>query len=329
MRTLVTGSTGGLGLNLVERLVADGYQVDGTGRNSTIGKQVTDMGAAFTPAHLEDKDTLCKLCQNKEVVFHCAGFSSPWGRRDDFVSANITGTSNIVSACLETGVRRLVHISTPSIYFDFKDRFDVSESAILPEKFVNNYAATKRDAENIVMVAASQGLEVVILRPRGIFGPHDTALFPRLIKVAKRGRMPLFNGGNALVDVTYVGNVVDAMVLAASAPNRAIGQAYNITNAEPISVRQLLEKTFKALQLDVSFFTLPYQPALAVAGAMEVIASLLPDRPEPPLTRYSVGVLSKSQTLDISAAKEHLGYRPQVSIEDGIERFSTWWRMRG
>ena len=328
MRALVTGATGGLGLNLVERLVSDGHQVDGTGRNYAIGKQVSDMGAVFTPARLEDGDALRKLCHNIDVVFHCAGFSSPWGQRDDFVTANIVGTTNIVSACLEAGVRRLVHVSTPSIYFNFKDRFDVSETADLPDKFVNDYAATKRDAENIVMQAATQGLEVIILRPRGIFGPHDTALFPRLIKVAKRGRIPLFDGGNAIIDVTYVENVVDAMVLASGAPVDVTGQAYNITNAEPISVRKLLEKTFKALQLDVSFLTLPYRPALVVAGAMEVIAGLLPNRPEPPLTRYSVGVLSKSQTLDISAAKECLGYQPQVSIEDGIERFAAWWRMQ-
>lgn len=115
----------------------------------------------------------------------------------------------MLAFCHRHTVPRLVHISTPSLYFAFADQFDLREEIPLPDRFVNDYAASKHQAELLLrQERGDDGPEIAILRPRGLFGPYDTALMPRLERVARRGFFPLPLGGHALVDITHVDNVV-------------------------------------------------------------------------------------------------------------------------
>lgn len=320
-RALVTGATGCLGQHLVAHLLAAGWHVRASGRNTVIGHALSLGGAEFIVGDLDQPGLAERLSANIDVVFHCAALSSPWGPDAAFQRANVEVTQRLVDAAMAHGVRRFVHVSSPSIYFAYADAFDVSETTALPRRFVNAYAASKAEAERVVMVAAARGLDVVILRPRGIFGEHDTALAPRLLRLAASGRVPLFYGGRALVDVTYAGNVADAMLLAA-APGAPTG-TYNVTNGEPIAVRDLLKLIFAALGREVRFTDAPYHLLSAGARVSEMVGRAL-NLPEPKLLRYPLGLMAYSQTLDITAATTQLGYRPRVPIADGIRRYADW-----
>jgi nucleoside-diphosphate-sugar epimerase len=327
MKTLVTGATGGLGQNLVQTLLKNGHTVTATGRNETIGKQLAAQGVFFKAANLEDSPTIHTLCKGQDIVFHCAALASPWGTYDEFYKANVIGTKNIADGCLKHDVSRLVHVSTPSIYFNYTNKLNIKETDPLPAQQATYYAATKLAAEQVLdKLFQEQGLPFIAIRPRAIFGPHDKTIFPRLLRTAKNGRVPLIAGGKALVDASYVENVVDSLLLCSTAPAACIGKKYNISNGEPETFRELTRQIFTALDLPFNPRTIPFPVAYAIAILSEGVASLPFLSFEPVLTRYGVSIFAFSQTLDISAAQRELGYVPAVSLKEGIQRFARWWQ---
>lgn len=327
MKALVTGATGGLGRNLIERLHRDGHDVIATGRNQIIGKAIASQGIRFEAVDLSENQRLKGLAAGCDVVFHCAALSSPWGRREDFEAINVHGTINVRDAAVATGAR-LVHVSTPSIYANFSDQLNISEFSPLPKRMVNDYARTKLQAEaNIAFSVREEGLEAIILRPRGIFGPYDTTLMPRLIATAERGPVPLINGGKAVVDVTYVENVVDALILAAEARHIKQGEAFNITNGEAVIISDLIRQAMTAVNVPYTTKNVPYWMADLAARVMEFSARIGTTNGEPSLTRYTAGLFAFDQTLDITRARTNLGYKPRFSIMEGIAHYGAWYRL--
>lgn len=328
MKLLVTGATGFLGGHLAQRLQELGHEVTAIGRNEAKGAALAERGIRFIAVDLADQAAIEAACRGQEAIFHCGALSAPWGAPAAFYAANVLGTRHIVDGALRHGVARLIHISTPSIYNEFRDRLNVAEDSPLPARPINQYAATKLQAETEVQRGFAAGLETVILRPRAIFGPGDQTILPRLIEANRRGRVPLIRGGRALIDLSYVDNVVEACLLGLTARRSALGRPYNITNGEPTELRLLLPRLFAALGEPLRSLELPWSVAMAAAGTLEALSRLRPGQPEPPLTRFAVASIGLSQTLDISAARRELGYAPRVSIEEGILRFARWYKER-
>lgn len=331
MRILVTGGTGFLGRHVVWRLNAAGHQVVFTGRNrshaSTVLAGVERMDCEARFAELTHGSplaaaSLIDAAAGTDAVVHCAALSSPWGPRDAFERANVDSTREVIEACHVHRIGKLVHISTPSLYFDFRDRIGICEDEPLPPP-VNDYARTKGIAEQI---AAHSTLEsVIILRPRAIFGAWDETLLPRILRVARVARLPLMRGGDALIDMTYVDNVVDAVMLALQSDlARAV---VNISNGEPMPVRTMFSRLASAFDIELRVRRIPYPIVDAVAGMLECVGRLRTGW-EPPITRYSVGLLAYSQTLDLTRARELLGYVPRVSLDSGLERTAAWFATR-
>ena len=330
MKIVVTGGTGFLGRHVVWRLAARGHGVVFTGRN-------TREAAAVKALARSDVDFVCldhgsaaaramlsSCCRGADAVVHCAALASPWGPRRSFERSNVDAVEEVLAACREQGVARLVHISSPSIYFEFADRLQVREDSPLPSP-VNDYARTKRAGEELVLAAGLP--QAVILRPRAIFGPWDNALLPRLLRLIRLGRVPLLRGGRALIDMTYVDNVVDAIEAALALPANTAGAeaVFNISNGEPVEIRDLFARISAAFDLPLDAAPRPYFAADLAARLLEACARLAPGW-EPPFTRYSLGAIAFSQTLDLSRARSVLGYRPGVSLDEGIRRTSLWWR---
>lgn len=334
-RVLVTGATGGLGRNAVEALLARGVQVQATGRRADVGRQLVAEGAAFTTLDLATAtpEALASLLRDVDAVWHCAALSSPWGREADFIAANVTATQRLLDAAGRQGVRRFVHVSTPAIYFDYTDRRNVPETfrAATP---VNTYARTKAQAETAVQVAVARwpGMHSVVLRPRAIFGPHDQVLLPRLSRVlAERGgRLPLPRGGAAMLDLTYVGNVVQALWRATVADAGLVpsGAVFNITNHDPVVLREVLRALFvDALGRRLDIVAVPWPVLAGAARGMEALSRLTGR--EPSLTPYSVGALGFDMTLDNTRARDLLGYVPEVPMAEAVRRTAQWMTTTG
>ena len=324
-QVLITGITGFLGGHLAVRLRAAGVAVRGLGRDPDKGRILQErLGVEFLQGQLEDAADMARACQGVDTVFHAGALSAPWGKRADFVRSNVDGTRVLLAAARQALVRRVVHVSTPSLYFHGKSGLNVPENAALPAP-VNEYVRTKRLAEILVQEAAQGGLETVILRPRALIGAGDTAILPRLVRALERNRLPVIGDGENLTDLTCVENAAQAMEMAATAPAaRVSGKIYNITNGTPVLLWEILGEVARVLDLPVPSRRIPRSLALTLAALGES-AAWLTGR-EPALTRYSVGVLADGQTLDINAARRDLGYAPEVPLDEGVRRFTAWWR---
>ena len=324
-RILVTGASGFIGAHIVRRLAADGHAVVATGRDVGRMRVLDDVATKLLSADLAD-DPLDDMLEGCDVVVHCAALSSPWGRVEEFQKANVVATGRLLDAARRHGVRRFVHMGSPSIYFRFRDQFNVGEDFQPPRRWVTEYARSKWESECRVRDASDDQLQTVILRPRAVFGEGDRAILPRLLALAARGWFPLVDAGRAVIDVTHVDNLSGLVAHCVQAELPGNGRAYNVSNGTPIRVRALLEQLFEALGLQPTLVTLPRIPVLALAALSERLAKLRSGCPEPRLTRYGVGVIGYSQTLDIRRATHELQYVPSMGIDAGLARYAHWWK---
>ncbi len=312
---LVTGATGFLGGVLARRLKAQGYDVIGSGRDAAKLAALARDGLETLALDLAEPHIALPTIACDGVI-HCAALSSPWGRRADFHRANVSGAQNALRLANTAGARRFVHISTPSVYFRFRDQIGVREDAPLPPP-VNAYADTKRQAEKLVL--AETRLDPLVLRPRGLYGPGDTTLLPRLLAAAQQRALPLMNDGRAATDLTYIDDVADAAcaALTAATPQQRV---FNISGGEALRVREIAERAAERARCAVSWRRMPAWLVLAYARASELACGLLPRRPEPSITAYSAALFAYTQTLNIDAAKAQLGWSPRVRFEEGLAR---------
>lgn len=323
-RILVTGASGFIGRHAVARLAAGGHRVVATGRDAA--RLHASSQAAEVVVHDLANDPLDPLVQGCDTVVHCAALSAPWGRAQDFWQANVIATERLLDASRRHRVRRFIHLGSPSIYFRFRDQYGVGEDFVPPRRWITEYARSKWESERRVVACSDSRLETLILRPRAVFGEGDRAILPRLLAVAARGWFPLIESGRAQIDITHVDNLVDLLAHCVDADLPANGRAYNVSNGEPIRVRELLEDLFARLELRVKLLPVPRHLALPMASLAERIARLKRGCPEPRLTRYGIGVIGFSQTLDLRRARDELDYRPRMSVADGVARFAQWWR---
>jgi nucleoside-diphosphate-sugar epimerase len=320
-KILITGATGCLGMNLAKTLGQKGYQTLGLGRNHTMGSILENMGCNFLNSDIRSPIPSENLAC--DLIVHCAALSSPQGTYQEHYKANVIGTKNVINLAHKLNAG-LIHVSTPSIYFSFKDQSMIKEDSPLPKTFASNYSHTKYEAERLVMQAHREGLKTVIIRPRGIFGEYDNGIVPRILRITKSGLFPLVRDGQLTIDLTYVGNVVHAIDLCIDKMESVNGEVFNITNDSPRILKNILELLFSKLNKKVRYINLPYSVLYGLALCFENLSKAMSYCFEPPITTYTLGLISYSQTLNIDKAKQKLGYRPLLTIEEGMDNFLKW-----
>jgi len=327
MGILVTGASGFIGGRFARYALEQGLEVRVNGRRPEGVEHLVRRGAQFIPGDLGDPEVARRLCQGIDTVVHCAGAVGNWGRYQDFYQGNVVLTENVVEACLKEHVRRLVHLSSPSIYFNGRSRLDITEDQV-PRRFHDHYGATKHLAEQKVFGAQEFGLEVLALRPRFVTGAGDVSIFPRLMQMQRKKRLAIIGNGLNKVDFTSVQNLNEALLSAIHAGPEALGQAYNISNGQPLPVWDVVNYVMRRMSLPPVTRYRSVGLAYTAAALNEGFCWLWPGRPQPTLSRLGVQVMSKDFTLDISRARHHLDYRPQVSIWAALDEFCAWWQAQ-
>lgn len=327
MKILVTGASGFVGGRFARFALEQGLSVRVNGRRAQSVEHLVRRGAEFIPGDLTDPELVRELCHDVEAVVHCAGAVGVWGRKQDFMLGNVQVTENIVEGCLKQRVRRLVHLSSPSIYFDGHSHLNIKEDQV-PRRFNNHYAATKYLAEQKVFGAMEFGLEVIALRPRFVTGAGDTSIFPRLLNMQRKKRLSIVGNGLNKVDFTSMQNLNEAMLSSLLAMGSALGKAYNISNGTPVPLWDAVNYVMRRMQVPQVTRYRSYGLAYSVAALNEAACMLWPGRPEPTLSRLGIQVMSKDFTLDISRARHYLEYEPKVSLWTALDEFCAWWQAQ-
>lgn len=312
MKLLVTGGSGFVGGALCAAAAQRGWEVVALSRRPS----------PFGRSHEIDLSKPFTLDERPDVVVHAAARSSPWGRARDFEAQNVDATRNVLAFCERAGRPPLVYVSTSAVLYRNEHQYGMDESTPPPERFINLYARTKFAGEELVRAYPGPH---AILRPRAVFGPGDTVVFPRILRAAREGRFPLIESDQTVMaDLIYIDSLVDYIL--AVVERKATG-LYHLNNDHPVPVVDFLRGIFARLGLPAPTRRIPASRAMFAAGLVEGLHGLLPFLGEPPVTRFGVSVFAYSKTLDCSKAKRELG-PPSVSLEEGVERFLAWQRTQ-
>lgn len=332
MHALVTGGGGFLGLYIVEQLIARGDDVRVFCRGYY--PRLDQLGVEWHAGDVRDAAAVKEACDGMDVVFHTAAIPGIWGRWKKFHSINTQGTLNVIDACRQQQVPKLVYTSSPSVIYDGRPHENVDESYPYPEpsQFLCHYPHTKMLAEKAVLEANGDTLSTTSLRPHLIWGPRDNHLIPRLIQRAKSGRLRRVGDGTNLVSMTYVENAATAHLQAADAlgPESAnAGKAYFINEPEPVNLWNWIGDLLQRAGVKPVTKRISANAAWKVGAVLESIYRVLFLPGEPPMTRFLASQLSSSHYYSIAAAQRDFGYTPVVSVEDGMRRLEPELKRLG
>ncbi len=296
MNFLITGAAGFLGSCLANHLAREGHQVRGLDDLSTGDPQALAPDVHFTRGDVGDRPKLWTLLQEVDVVYHLAArVSVPESilYPRDYNNVNVGGTVALMEAVRDVGVRRIVLASSGAVYGDLAEQ-PLKESTTPAPR--SPYAVSKLSAEYYVRtIGGLWGIETVSLRIFNAYGPgqHLPAshppVVPHFLKQAIRGGSLVVHGdGGQTRDYVFVDDVVSAMVASATAPN-INGLTINIGSGNETSIRELVKVVQEV-----------------TGNESEVIYN----------SKTSSGV--SRLCADVSLAKEKLGYRPSIKLEDGL-----------
>lgn len=321
MRMLVTGSRGLLGSAVARQVIARGHECIVVQRNSSQIEGATEFLDDLTnPQHPEE------WISGVDAVIHLAAKVGIVGSRAEFEAANVNATSELLSLAKSHGVRNFVFASSPSVAHSGTPLVGVGATPAQPQRVRGFYSQTKALAEIDVLAAGDHSFHTTALRPHLVWGPGDTQLIGRIVDRARAGRLFFIGGGEALIDTCYVDNAASAFVLAAERTAEVRGKALMVTNGEPRTVKETLQRICRAAAVPEPTRSVPVRSAM-LAGA--VIERLWERRDsEPPLTTFLVEQLSTAHWFDISETKDMLDWSPTVSLDQGFSHLSSWFAQQ-
>lgn len=320
-QALITGGGGFVGRAVVRCLLTLNIKPVILGRHYYPDLDTPDIRQV--QGDIRAPETVIKAARGCDTIFHIAAKAGIWGSRQEYYTVNLQGTRNVIKACEENGIKRLIYTSSPSVVFAEHDLAGVNETVPYGKKFLCHYAASKAAAEKLVLAVNGGSLKTTALRPHLIWGPGDNHLIPRILERARRGRLVQVGEGNNMVDISYIDNVAEAHILAAENLGRsasAAGRAYFISQGRPVNLWGWINELLTQANLPAVHKKISFRTAYTIGAGLEFIYHGLRIRREPLMTRFMALQLAKSHWFSIKAAENDLGYYPSVSTAAGLRR---------
>jgi nucleoside-diphosphate-sugar epimerase len=320
MKVLVTGASGMLGRGVAEALLERGDEVVVLQRRPSgvptyeVLADITDLGAVRTAA------------AGCDAVVHLAARVSVTGPWREFAAVNIAGTANVLAAARSAGAGGFVQVSSPSVAHAGHALVGEGAGAADPDHARGGYSRSKAVAELLALDADGPGMAVVAVRPHLVWGPGDTQLVGRIAQRARAGRLALVDRGAALIDTTYVDNAVGAILAAldhAKPADPAHGRAFVVSNGEPRTVAELVERICAAVGAPTPHRQVPFGVAWAGGAVVEALWSGLRRTDEPPMTRFLAEQLSTAHWFDQRETRSVLGWEPTIDLDEGFRRLAA------
>lgn len=317
MKVLVTGAHGFIGSHTCEHLLAQGHRVRALvspwGRLDNLAAVRGRLD--IVRADLGEPESVRGVGDGIDVVIHAAAKVADWGPEEAFFNVNVAGTEALVREAERAQVGRFVLVSSVAV-FRYSGFREADARTMTRDGDINAYARSKKLAEDVVM---GGGLEPVIIRPGLLpYGPRDVNLV-RVAEALRAGRLPLVDGGHAVMNPVFVANLVRGLELAALAPDAA-GQSYLIADDGMPTWREFLSTFADLLGAPAPRLSVPGAFVRPIADVSEQVWRLLRPRQEPPLTRYRAQLMTQDVHFGIRHAKDELGYRPAYTWQDGLAR---------
>lgn len=317
MRVFITGASGFIGRALYDRYEADGHTVSGCDLRA-------DPTRAVIAADVAEPGPWFDHATGADLFIHTAAtVSLRTERAEDIWRANVLGTANAVAAAELAGVERFLHFSSVTVFgFDFPDGVD--ERYPVHNTFVP-YPDSKIASEQVVLQAQLDGrVRATIVRPGDVYGPRSRVWAQIPAELIKARRFILPDGGRGIHSPVYVDNLVDGVVLAAASPD-AVGQVFTLSDGVGVPYREFFAPY--ARLVGRRLITLPAPVALGMASVVQRAARLAPGDNEvnPGAARY----LLRRGTYSNAKARTVLGWKPQVSVADGLNRTVAWLQEQG
>jgi nucleoside-diphosphate-sugar epimerase len=326
MRVLITGASGLLGHHLISALHEREASVQALVLPNEDASRLEARNVAIFRGDIREPETLRAPMRGVDLVFHLAAMMGQWLPMAAYQAVNVTGAENVCRAAMAAGVKRLIHISSWTVYGMNIGVPAVEDFAFNP--FPEPYAITKALGDQLVQrLIATAGLPAVIIRPGTFFGPGDRLHFARMADRVRDGKGLIVGSGRNALPFVYVTDVVQGLMLAAEKPN-AVGQAYNITHDQPMTQEGFLRALAEELGYVPPSVHAPYQAMYAAAAAIERAAILSGAKRQPVVTRLGVKLFGADNRHSIEKARRELGYAPRVSIREGIRRSADWYRAQ-
>jgi nucleoside-diphosphate-sugar epimerase len=319
-RLFITGGSGYVGRNLIRHFVALGWPVVALARTDAAAATVTALGAQYWRGDLfaADLDAGMAGCS---ALIHAAADTDHGRGTPGQLAINLDGTQKVLDAARRAGVRRVVHISSESVLLDGRPLVNVTEDQPYPRRPAGLYSASKGAAERLALAASTPDFAVIAIRPRMVWGRDDTTALPQLLAAASSGQLAWIDGGHYRNSSTHIANLCAGVELAL-AKGRG-GEAYFITDGPPWAFRALVTGLLKANGVAVTDKTVPRGLLYAMAKIGDVLANVTGGRVTMPISMQVYATSAVEISLDISKAERELGYRPVISIEQGLAEMAA------
>jgi nucleoside-diphosphate-sugar epimerase len=323
VRVLITGGNGLLGRHLVPALEERGDSVRVLALPGEDTSWLHERGVEVLRGDIRAPETLVRPMRGVENVLHLAGMMGAWRPMEDYRAVNVAGTLNVCRAAMAEGIRRLVHVSSWTVYGLAVGRSADETFPLAP--FADPYPVTKAEGDLLVQrMVADENLPAVIIRPDTFFGPGDQLHFGRMADRLARERGVIIGPGRNALPFVYVTDVARGLLLALD--RGTPGQAYNIASDRPLTQQQFLEAIAREIGAGPPRIHVPYAALYAAAFAGERLATMRRSAHPPLVTRLGVKLFGTENVHAIDKARRELGYEPLTPLEEGIRLSAAWYR---
>jgi nucleoside-diphosphate-sugar epimerase len=324
VKALVTGATGFTGGHLARYLVGRGDAVRVLVRDSAQKDHPAFSGMEVVVGDLERPDDLPRAVAGVDVVYHVAALYRQAGLPEaTYRRVNAEAVGWIVRAAGDAGAERVVHCSTVGVHGDIEHPPANEDAPLRPGDV---YQVTKLEGERQARQAATEaGIELVVVRPSGIYGSGDRRLLKLFRGIAHR-RFVVLGDGEIFYHLTHIDDLVEGFRLAATVP-AAAGRTYILAGGEVTTLNELVRIIAVEAGVPGSPWHLPVWPFWVAGAACEGLCA--PFGIEPPIYRRRVDFFTKSRAFDITRAQSEIGFRPRVMLREGVRRTLAWYRAEG